>query len=217
VQNVERDRARDAEPRSGVVNRRLRRSWSRGERCSRTVLLRPDGCVIYGATTPTHVIRTVHRVPRYRRFVAHAQPQQRGSFTAAKVLWRGAMLLCECRVAGPCSGPSRGGHQQVQGIVKRCAIAGQWPFHTIILYRSQQESVRNTPHDADRCSRAILHPWSALTLRKWGECAVMGRVRCYVVAGGKETGGGKEEVVLPAGRAVTPRLVPLTSSAACRR
>jgi hypothetical protein len=89
VHNVERDRARDAEPRSGVVNRRLRRSWSRGERCSRTVLLRPDGCVIYGATTPTHVIRTVHRVPRYRRFVAHAQPQQRGSFTAVKVLWQG--------------------------------------------------------------------------------------------------------------------------------
>jgi hypothetical protein len=109
----------------------FRRSWSRGERCSRTVLLRPDGHVTYGANTPTQVW-DVHRVPRYRRCVSHAQRQQRGSFTAAKVLWRGAMLLCGCRVAGPCSGkvlrPSRGRHRQVQGIVKRCAIAGQWPF-----------------------------------------------------------------------------------------
>jgi hypothetical protein len=113
-------------------NRRLRRSWSRGARCSRTVLLRTGGCAIYGANTSTQ-IWDVHRVSRYRRCVAHAQPQ-RGSFTAAKVLWRGAMLLCECRVAGPCSGPSRGGHRQVQGIVKRCVIAGQWPFpHNIIV------------------------------------------------------------------------------------
>jgi hypothetical protein len=70
-----------------VVGRRERKgryTKSRGERCSRTGWM----------CRAVHVYRDIGAVNRTHN------PQQRGRFTAAKVSWRGAMVLYGCRVAG---------------------------------------------------------------------------------------------------------------------